>query len=465
MNCTNTVDSSCSTDWQTPASTSRIVALRSAATSLVNTLMTSESNDPNKIKIAVVPFEGAVNIGSTYATTPPSWVDWNNAASAYWNGRNFGGYNFTTNAACTIGTAGCSRVGHRWLYNQLTSANSTVKWEGCVEMRNPPYDTLDTTPTTATPDTLFVPFFWPDEPDRYNTSSTAAPYQYTTSGTDTSDTRYNSNYSSSSSNASSTSGSYNYTFLNNYLQDKTTPAYNVSGGRWAAAQSYVLKYKYTSSSVKSRWHTSPSSSNQLTAATSFPYTSGPNRGCPEAIVPLTSTKSTVLDRVSDLIAYGAMGTFIPTGLAWGWHVLSPNEPFTQGISSTSEYYATTLKAMVLFTDGDNSVTAYTSNPNNSYFSAFGYLSANRLGTTSNAATANTTLNTKTSTLCTNIKNASIRLYVITLGTISSTSAGIMTNCASLVEGERLYYHAPTPTDLADIFRNIGEDLSDIHLSM
>ena len=44
-------------------------------------------------------------------------------------------------------------------------------------MRDEPYDMLDTTPTTATPDTLFVPFLWPDEPDRNNASDTAAPYQ------------------------------------------------------------------------------------------------------------------------------------------------------------------------------------------------------------------------------------------------------------------------------------------------
>jgi hypothetical protein len=227
----------------------------------------------------------------------------------------------------------------------------------------------------------------------------------------------------------------------------------------------VLKYKYTSSSNKATWHTTPSGSNQYTAATTFPYSSGPNRGCPEAIVPLTSTKSTVVDRLDGLIAYGAMGTFIPTGLAWGWHLLSSNEPFTQGIAAGSPYSATTLKALVLFTDGDNSVTAYSSNPNNSYFSAYGYLSENRLGTTSNATTANTTLNTKTSTLCTNVKNAGIRLYVITFGTLTTATTTMMTNCASVVDGDTLYYHAPTTTALADIFKEIGEDLSDIHLSM
>lgn len=467
MNCAATVSGSCSGNWSAPAADSRIVALRSASQTLVNTLMASETNNPDQIKIGVVPFEGTVNIGATYAANPPSWVDWSNTASAYWNGRNFGGYNFTTNATCTIGTAGCSRVGHKWLFDQLTQANSAIKWEGCVEMRNAPYDILDTTPTAGTPDTLFVPFFWPDAPDRYNTSSTAAPYQYTT----TINTRYNSNFSSTSGNATSTSSSYNYTYMNNYLQDKVAQAY--ASTRPATVQTRLEKYKYTSASNKATWQTTPSASNQYTLATSAPFRAGPNHGCPEAIVPLTSTKSTIIDRLDGLVAYAAMGTYIPVGLVWGWHLLTSNEPFTQGNAPGSQYYDTTLKAVVLFTDGENSTTS-ASNHNNSYFSGYGFLSANRLGTTSSTSTANATLDTKTASLCTNVKqngtpsddSDNIRLYVITFGTISSSTQTLMTNCASTDdEGSALYWNAPSTSQLDDIFNEIGEDLSEIHLSM
>jgi hypothetical protein len=327
-------------------------------------------------------------------------------------------------------------------------------------MRNTPYDVLDTTPTTGTPDTLFVPFFWPDAPDRYNTSSTAAPYQYTSSSPDT---RYNSNFSSTSTNATSTSSSYNYTYMNNYLRDKVAQGY--ASTRPATVQTRLEKYKYTSASNKATWHTTPSGSNQYTLASSgAPFRSGPNHGCPEAIVPLTSTKSTIIDRLDGLIAYAAMGTYIPVGLVWGWHLLTSNEPFTEGNAPGDQYYDTTLKAIVLFTDGENSTTG-ASNHNNSYFSGYGYLSANRLGTTSSTSTANTTLDTKTASLCTSVKAADIRLYVITFGTISSSTQTLMTNCASVVEGETLYWNAPSTSDLEDIFEEIGEDLSEIHLSM
>jgi hypothetical protein len=42
----------------------------------------------------------------------------------------------------------------------------------------------------------------------------------------------------------------------------------------------------------------------------------------------------------------------------------------------------------------------------------------------------------------------------------------MTNCASTDdEGSALYWNAPSTSQLDDIFHEIGEDLSEIHLSM
>ena len=437
MNCGATVSSSCSNNWSNPGSSSRIVALRGAATSLVNMLMTQDTSDPDMIKIGVVPFEGTVNIGSNYVASPPWWVDWSTQAQAYWNGRNFD---------APSGWPSGTRPGHGWLFDQLHQANSSLSWAGCIEMRREPYDILDTTPDTSLPNTLFVPFFWPDEPDR-NSSG-----EYMSSP----DTRYNNNYSSG------TSSYYTYTYHNNYLGDKIAPS--AGSSRPANAQKYPEKYKYTNSSNKAVWH-----SGKLANATSFPYSAGPNRGCPQPTVPLTNSKTTVTNLLSNLVAYPAMGTFIPTGLVWGWHLLTPNEPFTQGVAPDDEDYDKTVKAIVLFTDGDNSVTG-ASNHNESYFSGYNYVSKGRLGTTSNATTATSNLNTRTEALCANIKNDGpddhkIRVYTITFGDIASSSQTLMRNCATLDNGEHLYYHAPSTSDLEDIFRQIGEDLSEIHLSM
>jgi hypothetical protein len=88
----------------------------------------------------------------------------------------------------------------------------------------------------------------------------------------------------------------------------------------------------------------------------------------------------------------------------------------------------------------------------------------RLGS-SNASTAETNLNTEAATLCQSVKNAGIRLYTITFGDIPSAAETLMRDCATVDDGERLYYHAPSNSELESVFYSIGEDLGEIHLSM
>ena len=201
----------------------------------------------------------------------------------------------------------------------------------------------------------------------------------------------------------------------------------------------------------------------------FTYENGPNRGCPKPIVPLTNAdgKATIKTAINDMIAYWASGTYIPAGLVWGWHVLSPGIPYEEGLGPSDDEYEDTVKAMVLLTDGDNEVPNL-GNHNGSGHSGYSYVtttdgaSTYRLGSTPEAAA--TALDTKTSTLCTSVKNDGIRLYTITFG--PATDQDMMEECATLDDdGERLYYHAPTSDDLDEIFTEIGEDLSEIHLSM
>ena len=209
-----------------------------------------------------------------------------------------------------------------------------------------------------------------------------------------------------------------------------------------------------------------------------PYRKGPNYGCPNPIVPLTSGtaagKQAILDAIDDMVAYYSTGTYIPTGIMWGWHVLSPTLPFTQGTKPGDEYYEQTVKAMVILTDGDNTVNAASGgNPNGSFYSAWSYINETRPGTATNTwrlgngtTAAEAALNTKTGTACTNAKAAGIRVYTISFGSLTTATTTMMENCATEDDdGNPLYYHAPTTTDLADIFRRIGEDLTEIHLSM
>ena len=399
---------------------SRMAGLKCAATILVEDLMgeMNDTGDP-QLKVALVPFEGSVNVGVN-TSNPPYWIDWSDEARAHYNGINFDLHDIDNDGDD-------ERVGHKWLYNKLG-----ISWAGCVEMRAEPYDVLDTVPDTASPDTLFVPMFWPDEPD----SSSA---------------------------------------WNNYIDDRYGRR---RGPSWEDAQSDVDKYDESSPS-RIDWHSGRKD-------TTYPYTYGPNRGCPRPITPLTSTESTVLTAINAMQAQGATGTFIPVGLAWGWHVLSPTEPFTEGLGPSDEDYSRTVKAIVLLTDGENSpsisVTGYY-NKNEGTYSAYNYpategdnsvggntyyrrLQNVNVNSDPSESRAVTNLNNKTLTLCTNAKSAGIRLYTITFGNLSSTAETLMSNCASVdSSGDPLYFSAPNSNELENIFHTIGEDLSEIHLAM
>jgi hypothetical protein len=403
-----------------------MAGLKCAATTLVGNLFDQLNGGSSPmLKVALVPFEGSVNVGVDTAN-PPSWIDWSNSAQAFYSGKNFDRYNFSTNTpGCTSGT-NCKYAGPKWMYGKLG-----ISWAGCVEMRAEPYDTLDTTPDVATPDTLFVPMFWPDEPD-------------------------------------------NVGDWNNYLTDGVT-------GSFFTRQKSLTKYNKTSPSSVS-WQSGKKD-------TTYPYDYGPNRGCPKPITPLTTSQTTIETAISAMTPHAATGTFIPTGLYWGWSVLSSNLPFTEGVAPSDQYFDKTVKALVLLSDGDNSPSVsvtqsnYSSDDNDSTYSAYGYTTLRgdkvvngvhyyyRLQNpgTDSAPTdsrATTVLNTKTETLCTNAKAAGIRIYTITFGSVDSTSETLMTNCASADDdGTKLYYPAPDSQELSDIFNKIGEDLTDIHLSM
>jgi len=81
-----------------------------------------------------------------------------------------------------------------------------------------------------------------------------------------------------------------------------------------------------------------------------------------------------------MIGYYSSGTYLPTGLVWGWHVLSPGVPFTEGVAPGNQYYSRTIKAIVFFTDGENEVPDQ-STPNVSNYNGYSYVGSVLPGTT------------------------------------------------------------------------------------
>jgi Flp pilus assembly protein TadG len=363
-------------------STTKISALKSAAKKMVSTLFEGSSTSSN-VKIGVVPFAAAVNIGSDKADS--GWLDTNtySASNASADPIPFEDLDKTT---------GISPLN---LYSSSSTGLSNRNWAGCVRERGSPYTLTDDPPDAGTPATLWAPYFAPDEPD----------------------------------------SSWSY-FANNYLSDDSyTGAACVKGSSSNdQRQCYTGKYK-----GKSVYGTS----------------TGPDFNCPStAILAMTNSLSDIDDAIDALTPKGS--TVIPAGLLWGWRVISPTPPFTEGASYDDDNY---VKAIVLLTDGENDVGGGKNGFDESYYNAFGYAKNGHLGSTS-GSDAEATLDSYTTTVCNNIKAQGIQIYTIGLG-VTSASQSLLQSCATTPS---MFYNSPSADQLASIFGDIAQGLNDLRVA-
>jgi Flp pilus assembly protein TadG len=364
------------------ATNNRIGALRTAATTLIDTMF-AEPDAASKVKVSLVPFVTSVNIKVPNIYNS-AWMD--NNAQAQYHGQNFNKNPDGSNS------------NHFTLFNDLG-----VAWKGCVEARAEPYDVQDTVPNSAIADTLFVPWFWPDEPD--------------------SGISYNGGTS------------YN----NHYMPDDYTLPVGTDNKTTALARQKNTS-KYATKKASASIDETPS------------VTSGPNKSCPEPLTPLTNDATLMRQKISAMMPWNNSGTNIAQGMVWGWSTLSPEAPFTEGVAYEDDK---TIKAMIVLTDGENEVFGGWNTHNKSDYSSYGYLGVSRLGTTDKAAGV-TAVNTKVTTLCNNIKAKNIRLYTITFELSSTQGQTLFRNCATKTS---MYYNSPSTSQLQGIFQAIAADLS------
>ena len=186
------------------------------------------------------------------------------------------------------------------------------------------------------------------------------------------------------------------------------------------------------------------------------YADGPNQNCPpRPITALSNSKNTVTNAIDALEPDGS--TVIPAGLLWGWRVLSPEAPFTEGKAYDEKER---VKAIVLLTDGQNDIDAPRNNHNRSYYNAFGFAASGHLGST-NGYYAESELNSKTATVCNNIKAKGILIYTIGFRINDSTTQNLLKNCASKPD---MYYNSPSNSQLAEIFSDIAQGLSELRIA-
>lgn len=350
-------------------STRKIDALRSAASTLVGILFGTAQESPY-VKIGLVPFANAVNVGTGFRGS----------------GMMDEALPTALNTEQVLKETG---DGYTHLFQVFSELGRS--WGGCVRARLGGHDLDDAAPTSADRATLFTPYLAPDETD--------------------------------------------WTGANSYLTDPS------NAGKYR---------KYAFYRDNPNWSGSGA---------------GPNYNCPSApILPLTNVRSTITAALSAMQARGS--TVIPEGLAWGWRVVSPGPPFTQGVAYDAPE---TQKVIVLLTDGRNDVNGGGNGNYKSYFTAYGHADNGHLGATSGAA-AEATLNTKLSTLCQTIKadkdgDASDRDIVIyTIGfdiAAGSTIDGVMRGCAS---DPGKFFNTPSAQELRAAFENIALGLAGLRLT-
>jgi Flp pilus assembly protein TadG len=390
----------------------KINALITASKSLVDTLAAAagRATDTDAVKISVVPFSMTVNIGSTYQGQ--SWL----------LGKQPAGYGADLFATSQDRFTLLSNLG--------------VSWAGCVESRPAPYDITDDAPNSSVDASMFVPFFAPDEPD----DNTVGVNQ-------SNNTRYRDDRLYNTS----------YPIENTWLPDGVSPS-GTSSTAWNDRSVPVAKYGTSNKN------------NVLSAAkTGFDY--GPNAGCGlTSLLRLTNVRTSanttvVKAKLDQMVADG--NTNVAMGLAWGWHTLSNNAPFADGVDPATTTGKKTTKVIVLLTDGDNTNDVY-NNPNKSIYTGYGYIGQGRLlnasgaalGTSSSATDRRDAIDSREAKLCANAKAEGVQIYAIGVG-VSSHSKGILQACATKTD---MYYDVTDAAQLTSVFNTIAGSIQNLRIT-
>jgi len=325
-------------------------------------------------------------------------------------------------------------------------------WKGCVEARpssndllaggygsgNPDFDVTDDPPVASNPNSLFVPYLWPDESD-YQDNVYNAPGPYP---------------------PPSGAG-----YHNNYLADGAPPAtwsYDMtdpSGAkiRHDGMQNNTL-FKYNG--------TAPA----LIRETGNADTYGPNASCPDPVLRLTTSAAAVDSKINSLSYWTGGGTVISEGLMWAWRTLSPNLPFADG----KPYDKANRKVIVLMTDGVNGLA-----DNNiwsnvvSDYSAYNYLGAGRQGPLTPTWAPQWTfdrmtafLDERTRAACSNAKARGIEIYTIFFnrGTMTTaqqaSSRKLLSDCATTTQN---LYEAKDASGLQVAFGQVASAFGKVRL--
>ncbi|MFC7377233.1 ubiquitin-activating E1 FCCH domain-containing protein [Brevundimonas sp. GCM10030266] len=176
----------------------------------------------------------------------------------------------------------------------------------------------------------------------------------------------------------------------------------------------------------------------------------------DAIVPLSSDRTMLKNRINNFTAVG--GTAGQIGIGWGWYMVSPNWNTVWPSSGAGAYNsADTLKAVVIMTDGEFN-TPYCQGVISRDAGSGSGSNTYKI----NCAPDNADPYTQSRALCDAMKAQNVVVYTVGLG-ISSTgqAADLLRYCAT---GSGNFYMADDSSDLSGAFGAIGRDITQLRIS-
>lgn len=393
----------------------KLTSMQNAVIGLVDG-MTGLGMQKDQIKFALVPYAGFVNVGRGHG---PIFNDLGQitTAGADW---------LDINAAAPVPQSDLPSSFSRFaMFHHLN-----VKWPGCVETRVPTksasHDVDDTVPDAKDPNSLFTPFFAPDEPDNA------------------------------------------WKYPNSYLSDAGTPISSADASetarqkrlqRYGQRGAYAPPLNATAAVMQTAGWNNPNIDNSPSTFYSNKHDpKGPGFGCETTpLVPLTTDAATIKATVKGLKANGS--TNMLEGVMWGWRVLSSREPFTGGASESD---SSVEKILIFLTDGQNSF-GNLNNDLGSGYTSMGYLVDGRLDNLTAASTGQTNdaLDKKTLAACTNAKKDGIEIYTIRLEEPDTDTGTLLSECAT---SKSHYFDAPSRSQLAPIFDAIKKGVVKLRLT-
>ena len=139
-----------------------------------------------------------------------------------------------------------------------------------------------------------------------------------------------------------------------------------------------------------------------------------------------SPTSTLGKKINAMTPTG--NTNVTIGLAWGWHALTQNDPFTQASVPQGDLD----KVVILLTDGDNT--------------------RNRFSTTQSDIDA------RTKKACDNLRTTSIKVYTVR---VINGNATLLKGCATKTD---MYYDVQDASALNAVFTKIAKDLANLRIA-